>query len=348
MSITKTKFGNMPDGREVFLYTLENHKKVKAEIISYGAIVRSLWVKDSKGEYTDIVLGRDTLSEYLNNTGYYGAAVGRYANRIYRGKFEIDGTEYNVSINDGKNSLHGGIHGFNSYVWDVCECGTEDEPSIKMSITSPDGDEGYPGNLKMTITYTLTSNNGFIMHYEGTSDKDTVLNMTNHSYFNLNGVGRENIYNLKLQLNCDFYTPNTNECLPNGEILSVKGTPMDFTEGKKVGNDILSDFPQLKEFGGYDHNFVIRGRGFRKFAVLSSDITGITMEAYTDKPGVQLYTGNCIEEGRICKNGISYKPHDALCLETQYFPNSTGYSQFESPVLKKNEKYDFTTEYRFV
>ena len=348
MSITKTKFGTMPDGKEVYSYTLDNGKKLKAEILSYGATVRSLFVKDKDGNFKDVVLGLETLSDYLDNPAYYGAAVGRVANRVLKGTFELNGERYNLDINDGDNSLHGGFHGFSHYVWDVCEGGTDDEPELKMSILSPDGDGGYPGNLKMTVTYKLTAQNGLLIHYEGVSDKDTVVNMTNHSYFNLNGAGDDNIYSLDLQMNCDYFTPNTDECLPNGEILSVKNTPMDFTDGKKVGKDILSDFEQLKKFGGYDHNFAIRGRGFRKCAVVSSEKTGIKMEVYTNTPGVQLYTGNSIDEKRNCKNGIIYKPHDALCLETQYFPNSTGYSHFESPILKKDEKYDMTTEYRFI
>lgn len=346
MSIVKKSFGFMPDGQEVFSYLLDNGKKVKAEILSYGGIIKNLWVKTNSGEYLDVVLGRDTLEEYLDNDGYFGALIGRHANRIYKGKFCIGNTEYSVGINDGGNSLHGGVKGFDKYVWEVVEKDDENNPSLVMSIVSPDGEEGFPGELKVTVTYTLSENNGLIIHYEAVSDKDTVVNLTNHSYFNLNKQG-ENIDSLNLQMNCSFYTPNTDECMPYGEILSVKGTPFDFTAGKKVGKDIHSDYPQIKEFDGYDHNFIIDGQGFRKAAVVSSDDTGITMEVYTDKPGVQLYTGNCIQEGRICKNGQTYKKHDALCLETQYFPNSTSYRHFPSPILKAGEKYDFTTEYRF-
>ena len=348
MSITKKIFGTMPDGKEVFSYILDNGKNLKAEILSYGGIVRSLYVKDKDGNFKDIVLGLESLSDYLDNPAYFGAAVGRVANRILKGKFEINKTQYNLDINDGNNSLHGGFHGFSHYVWDVSEGGTQEEPELIMCIESKDGDGGFPGTLKMKMTYKLTSQNGLLIHYDGICDKDTVVNMTNHSYFNLNGAGEDNIYNLTLQMNCDYFTPNTDECLPNGEVLSVKGTPMDFTVPKKVGEDILSDFDQLKKFGGYDHNFAIRGRGMRKCAVVYSDKTGIKMEVYTDKPGVQLYTGNSIDDKRVCENNTIYKPHDALCLETQYFPNSAGYSHFESPILKKGEKYDFITEYRFI
>ena len=347
MSITKSSFGFMPDGKEVFLYTLDNNKNVKAEIINYGGIIKSLWVKDNKGEYRDIVLGRDTLEEYFNNEGFFGALVGRHANRIYRGKFNINSNEYTVGINDGKNSLHGGIKGFDKYVWDVLENDDENNPAITLSILSPDGDEGFPGNLKVNVTYTLNENDGISIHYEAVSDKDTVVNLTNHSYFNPNGIGNGNIYDLDLQMNCSFYTPNTDECMPYGEILSVSDTPFDFTNSKKVGQDIKSDFEQISKFGGYDHNLIIDGSGFRKAAELYSEKTGICMEMYTDKPGVQLYTGNCIEEGRVCKNKETYRIHDALCLETQLFPNSTSYSHFPSPILKANEKYDYTTEYRF-
>lgn len=348
MSITKKSFGFMPDGREVFSYLLDNGKNIRAEILSYGGIVKSLFVKDKNNEYVDVVLGRDTLEEYLDNDGYFGALIGRHANRIYKGKFKISQTEYSVGINDGKNSLHGGVSGFDKYVWNVRQIDEAQNPALEMSITSPDGEEGFPGELKVTVTYTLNENNGLVINYKAVSDKDTVVNLTNHSYFNLNGVGNENIYNLNMQMNCGFYTPNTDECMPYGEILSVKNTPFDFTTPKNVGKDINSDYPQIKMFGGYDHNFIIDGEGFRKAAVVSSDTTGIIMEVYTDKPGVQLYTGNCINDARVCKNGNRYKKHDALCLETQYFPNSTSYSHFPSPILKAGEEYNFTTEYRFI
>lgn len=347
MSITKKSFGFMPDGKEVFLYTLDNEKNVKAEILSYGGIIRSIFVKDNNGEYRDIALGRDTLEEYFNNEGYFGALIGRHGNRIYRGKFNINGCEYSATTNDNGNSLHGGVSGFDKYVWDVVEKDDDNNPTLILSITSPDGDQGFPGNLKVNVTYTVNENDGLSIKYEAVSDKDTVVNLTNHAYFNLNGIGNGNIYNLDLKMNCSFYTPNTNECMPYGEILSVKGTPFDFTSYKKIGEDINSDYEQFSMFGGYDHNFVIDGCGFRKAIELYSEKTGILMEVFTDKPGVQMYTGNCIEEGRVCKNKETYKIHDALCLETQYFPNSTSYKHFPSPILKANEKYEFTTEYKF-
>lgn len=348
MSITKTLFDRTPDGKEVYSYVLDNNKNLRAEILNYGGIIKSLWVKKANGEYVDVVLGSDTLDGYLNNTGYYGAAIGRVANRIYKSKFFIDNTEYNVTPNSNENSLHGGKIGYDSYIWDVTEKGSDDEPSLEMYIVSPDGDEGYPGTLKIIMTYTLTENNGLLIHYEAVSDKDTIVNLTNHSYFNLNGLNSGNIHNHYMQMNCDFFTPNTDECMPYGEILSVKDTPFDFTSGKLIGDGINGDHKQIQMFCGYDHNFVIRGTGFRKACVVSSDETGIAMEVYTDKPGVQLYTGNSIVEGEISKNGKTFRPHDALCLETQYFPNSITYPHYPSPILRAGKKYDFKTEYKFI
>jgi len=347
MSILKKSFGFMPDGKEVFSYLLDNGKNVKAEIITYAGIVKNLWVKDKNGEYVDVVLGRDSLEEYFTNKGCFGALIGRHANRIYRGKFEINGTEYNVGINNGKNSLHGGIKGFDKYVWDAKEIDDENAPALELTFFSPDGDEGFPGNLNVKVTYIVSEQDGLVMHYEAVSDKDTVVNLTNHSYFNVNGIGNGNIYDLDMQMNCSFFTPNTDECLPYGEIWAVKGTPFDFTETKKVGDLIKTDYEQLNMFGGYDHNFIIDGKGYRKAAMVASDKTGIVMDVYTDKPGVQLYTGNAVEEGRVCKDGLVYSKHEALCLETQFFPNSTSYAHFSSPFLKAGEKYDYTTEYRF-
>ena len=348
MSITKRKFGNTPDGKEVYAYTLDNERNIKVEILNYGGIIRSLLVKGKNNEYIDVVLGRETLDEYMNNEGYFGALIGRYANRIYRGKFSINGTDYNIGISDNNNSLHGGIKGFDKYIWNVEEVNFGKNPSIVLSLVSPDGDEGFPGELKVSVEYSLNEKNGLEIHYEAISNKDTVVNLTNHSYFNLNGAGNSDVLNHLMQMNCSFYTPNSDECLPYGEILSVKDSPFDFTEEKLIGCDINSDSSQIKLFNGYDHNFVIDGYGFRKAITLKSNVTGISMEVYTDKPGVQLYTGNYIDTNRICKQGKKYKKYGGLCLETQFFPNSTSFSHFSYPILKKGQKYNFTTEYRFI
>ena len=341
MSITKELFGKLKDGSEVYNYILENKNGIKAEILSYGGIIKNLYVNG-----IDVVLGRDTLEEYLDNEGYFGALIGRHANRIENATFEINGTVFNVGANEKKQSLHGGFCGFDKKNWNVTQSGTENEPAIIMTITSPDGEEGFPGNLEVTVTYTLTNNNGLVIHYEAVSDKDTVVNLTNHSYFNLNGHDSGTIDGHILQLNSEFYTPNTPDCFPYGEVLSVSGTPFDFRAPKPLGQDISADFEQIDMFGGYDHNFALCGTGMRRCAVLSGD--KIVMETYTNKPAVQIYSGNAIQEGRICKSGTEYKVHQAVCLETQFFPNSTTHSHFPDAFLKKGEKYDYTTEYRFI
>lgn len=343
MAITKELFGTLKNGENVFAYTLDNGKGVKAVILTYGGIVKNLYVNG-----TDVVLGRDTLNEYSDNDGYYGAVVGRHANRIKNAEFNINDRIYKVGKNDGNNSLHGGFDGFDKKNWSAIESGSASEPSLILKTFSPDGEEGFPGNLHVTVTYTLTVQNGLVIHYEAISDKDTVVNLTNHSYFNLNGHSSGTVDGHTLQINADFFTPNTDECMPYGEILSVKNTPFDFTAPKKIGEGFVSDHEQIKKFGGYDHNFVLCGNGFRKVAVLGGDKTGIVMETYTDKPGVQIYSGNCIDDKRVCKDGCIYAVHQAVCLETQIFPNSTSIPHFPSAVLKKDNKYDFTTEYRFV
>lgn len=347
MSITKEKFGTLKNGESVYVYTLKSISGLEAEILTYGGIIKNLRI-EKNGKQTDIVLGRNTLEEYLDNDGYFGAAVGRHANRIPCSEFTINSVTYKISANEGENSLHGGFEGFNAKNWSAEEGGTTDEPSLILSYMSADGEEGFPGNLNVKITYTLTSKNAIVLHYEAVSDKDTVVNLTNHSYFNLNGHNSGTIDEHTLWLNSEFYTPNTDKCLPFGEIHSVKGTPFDFTSPKKLGQDIFSDFEQIKMFGGYDHNFALNGKGFRKCAELKGDKTEIIMEMYTDKPGVQIYSGNCINENKVCKDGAVYKVHQAVCLETQFFPASTAYSHYPSAFLNKNEKYDYTTEYRFL
>lgn len=346
MSITKVNFGQTSNGENIILYTLDNKKGLSAEILNYGGILRSLYVNDKNGIKTDVVLGRDSFEDYLNNDGYLGALIGRHANRIANGTFEIDGQQFSVGVNEGKNSLHGGINGFDKKIWAVKEI-DGDEPAIELSVISPDGEEGFPGTLNVTVTYTITSDNALKINYSAKCDKDTVVNMTNHAYFNIAGHGSGTIDKQTLWINADFYTPNNDECMPNGEVLSVTGTPFDFRIAKPIGQDINSDFEQVKMFGGYDHNFVISGRGYRKAAVAKCIENGIVMEVYTDKPGMQLYTSNGLAEG-IYKNNTKYSVHQGFCLETQYFPNAMEFSHYPAPILKKNDEYNFTTEYRFI
>lgn len=347
MAITKSLYGTLKSGEEVYVYTLDNGKGVSAEILTYGGIIKNLYVTDKNGVKTDIVLGRDTLEDYLTNDGYIGAAIGRHANRIARGEFELSGNTYHVGINEGKNSLHGGKVGFDKKVWEAKEGGTDNAPSLIMSLVSPDGEEGFPGTVEVTMTYTITEDNALKINYKAVSDKDTVLNLTNHSYFNLAGHDSGEMTKQVLQINSGFYTPNDSECMPTGEVLSVAGTPFDFRTPKAIGRDINADFAQIQAVGGFDHNFAIEGRGYRMAAVAKCEENGINMEVWTDKPAMQLYTSNALPEGTY-KNGAKYKPHDAFCLETQYFPNAMAHSHYPSPILKKGEVYDFTTEYKFI
>lgn len=349
MSIVSKQFGKFLKGEVATCYTLDNGNGLIAEVLDYGCIIKNLYVKDRNGEYVDVVLGRDTLAEYGDNDGYFGAVIGRNANRIANSRFNIKSKTYKLNANDGRNNLHGGLCGFDKKLWRVTLFNNPKEPSIMFKLRSPNGEEGFPGELDVTVTYTLTKNNGFLIDYVAVGDEDTVCNLTNHSYFNLNGHDSgKTVDNLKLKINSNFYTPNTKECLPNGEIRLVKGTPFDFTKGKLVGQDINSDTDeQIKMFGGYDHNFILEGNGRRKAASLYCEENGIKMDMYTDSIGVQLYTGNCIDEKRKCKGKTVYSKHSGLCLETQFIPNSFSFDHFPKPILPAGKTYHHVTEYRF-
>jgi len=346
MSI-KTKEYGIISGMNVTEYEMVNCNGMTVCVLDYGCIIKNILVNDKNGNKTDVVLGQASPEAYAENPGYLGAAIGRYANRLANGKVVINGKEYNVGINDGDNSLHGGIVGFDKKVWNAEIGGTDAEPVLKLTMTSPDGEEGYPGNLDVTVTYTITKDNELVIHYEGVTDADTLMNMTNHSYFNLGGHKSGLVDNHVLTMNCSFYTPNNSECMPTGEILSVEGTGFDFRGGKKLGDGFNASDEQIKMFGGFDHNFVIDGAGMRKASVLVNEETGIAMDTYTDKPGVQIYTCNAMDEGMPGKDGAVYGVHKAICLETQLFPNAVKNSHFPSAVLKAGDKYDTTTIYKF-
>ncbi|MDO5478071.1 MAG: aldose epimerase family protein [Clostridia bacterium] len=338
--IEKILYGKVgPD--EVYLFKMDNGRGLTAEIITYGGIVRTLCYNG-----VDVVLGRDTLEEYMENNGCYGALIGRNSNRIAKGEFTLNGKKYTLAKNNGNNNLHGGNIGFGKRVWQG-KAVDKEEPSLILSIISEDGDEGFPGKVKVKVTYTLTKDNGLKIHYEGKANADTLLNMTNHTYFNLNGHDSGTVDGHTLMINSSFYTPNTDECMPYGVVESVAETAFDFRKGIKMADGFTSGHPQVELFGGYDHNFALDGFGFRKFSTLTGDVTGIVMDSYTDRPAVQLYTGNGIQTERVCKGGAKYPVHGGLCLETQVFPNAMEYSHFPSPVLKKGEVYDTVTEYRF-
>jgi len=344
MSANEESFGQTSDGRGVNLYTLTNTNGLKARITNYGAILVSLEVPDRNGRLADITLGFDTLEGYLKGHPYFGATVGRYANRIGKAKFVLDGVEYKLAANNGENHLHGGIKGFDKVVWKPEDLRADDnEALVKMSYVSEDGEEGYPGNLACTVTYTLTKDDELKMSYEAETDKTTVVNLTNHSYFNLAGEGTGDILRHELRLNADKYTPVDEGLIPTGEIRSVKNSPMDFTLPKSIGS-------RIKQVGnGYDHNYVLNsGGGALALAARAYEPTsGRIMEIHTTEPGVQLYTGNFLDGSLIGKAGKAYKKHYAFCLETQHFPDSPNKPNFPSVVLQPGQKYTSVTVHKF-
>ena len=350
MSIRKQAFGKTEDGKNVDLYTLTNTNGLKAEIMTYGGIVTSLQVPDRDGNFADIVLGCDSLDEYIKGTPYFGALVGRYANRIAKGRFTLDGVEYTLATNNGPNHLHGGVKGFSMVVWNAKQMQTDQGPALKLTYRSRDGEEGYPGNLSCTVIYTLTNNNELKISYEAKTDKATVINLTHHSYFNLGGYNSGNILGHELMINADRFTPVDKDLIPTGEIKPVKGTPMDFTRPMAIGSRI-EQVP-----GGYDHNYVLNSSPpscFRKKAgglALAASVyepkTGRVMEIFTTEPGIQFYTGNFLD-GSVKGKGAVYNKHNGFCLETQHFPDSPNKPNFPSAVLKPGEKYTQLTVHRF-
>ena len=338
--IEKIPYG-IVGSEEVFLFKMDNGKGLTAEIITYGGILRTLTY-----EGVDVVLGRDSLSEYIENAGCFGALIGRNSNRIAKGEFTLNGKKYELAKNNGNNNLHGGNIGFGKRVWEG-KAVDRSEPSVILTLVSEDGDEGFPGKVKVKVTYTLTKENGLKIHYEGKANEDTLLNMTNHTYFNLNGHNSGTVDGHVMEMQSSFYTPNTKECMPYGVVEKVDGTPFDMRNGIKLGDAFASGNAQIDMFGGFDHNFALDGFGFRKFSTLKGEKTGIVMDSYTDRPAVQIYTGNGIQTERVCKNGAKYPVHGGVCLETQVFPNAMEFSHFPSPILKKGEEYDTVTEYRF-
>lgn len=347
MSVEKTFWGITKDGKEVHKYFIANEQGANIEVIDYGAILVSVCVPDNTGLLRDVVLGYDRLEDYEENPNFFGATIGRSGNRIANGRFEINSVIYQMDQNENENNVHSGKNGFEKRIWNVDEA---DRDHVVFSLLSPDGDEGFPGEFKISVTYTLTEENEVKIHYSGICDKDTVANMTNHSYFNLGGHDSGLVLDQILQINADSFTPVADsKSIPTGEIAPVKGTPMDFTEGKPIGRDIEADFEQLIFTGGYDHNYVLNNQNgtVRLAAKAKSEESGIGLEVYTDTPGVQFYAGNFIS-GPAGKDGVSYEPRAGFCLETQYYPNSINEPGFPSPILKKGDRYETTTIYHFI
>lgn len=348
MSIEKKYFESTPDGTNVYSFILTNSKGTVIEIINFGGIVRSFRVPDGKGRFDDVVLGFDKLEDYIKEGPYFGAIIGRYANRIAKGSFRLNGAEYKLAVNNGPNHLHGGLIGFDKVVW---EPRILDNESLELSYTSKDMEEGFPGNLEVKVTYTLAEDNSLKINYLALTDKDTIVNLTNHSYFNLSGHASGSILSHKVYINADKFTPADKDSIPTGELRDVEGTPMDFTKLKKVGDEINSSYEQIVFAKGYDHNFVINREdgGLVKACEVVDENSGRTMEVYTTMPGVQFYTGNFIEESVVGpgKDGAKYLNYSGLALETQFFPDSINIKHFPSPILRAKEEYRHTTIYKF-
>ena len=345
--MTKIEFGKTADGRIASLYTLTNQKGMILKVTDLGASIVSLQVPDRTGSLRDVVLGYDTPQEYLDNTCYFGTVIGRSGNRIDKGRFQIGDRTFQLAVNDNENNLHSGPDGYDKRIWEAKE-GPE-EGQVTFSLESPDGDQGFPGNFRVSVTYTLTEGGGVRLSYQGVSDQDTVANLTNHVYFNLSGHDSGSIEEQELRLEASFYTPVRDyQSIPTGEIAPVEGTPMDFTKAKAIGKDIGADFDQLKYVGGYDHNFVLAGEPgtFRKMAEAYSEASGIFMEAFTDCAGMQFYAGNGLSPQKG-KGGVTYQKRQGFCLESQYFPNAVNQEGFLKPILKAGEPYASVTEYRF-
>ncbi len=349
VTVKAEPFGSTPKGEKVTLYALTNRNGVTARIINYGAIVVSLRVPDSKGKLDDIVLGYDTLDDYIANNPYFGAIAGRYANRIALGQFVLDGVTYTLATNNGPNHLHGGVRGFDKVIWQARPVEKADQAGVEFSYLSKDGEEGYPGNLRVIVTYWLTNADELRIEYEARTDKATPVNLTHHSYFNLAGQGTGSILDHEMMINADQFTPVDDGLIPTGELRSVKGTPMDFRRPTAIGARINQEYEQLQYGGGYDHNWVLnRGKKPLTLAArVSEPTTGRIMEVYTTEPGLQFYAGNFLDGSNIGKGGRPYTYRSGFCLEAQHFPDSPNKPSFPSTILKPGECYTQTTVYRF-
>jgi aldose 1-epimerase len=336
------------DGRPIILYTLTNAHGVEVRAMNYGGIIQSLRIPDRKGQLADIVLGHDKAEGYMPNPPFLGAIVGRYANRIANGTFTLDGKTYTLPKNDGPNTLHGGItRTFDKVLWDGEPL--KGKNGVAFTYLSKDGEEGFPGNLKVTVTYTLTDSNELVIDYTATTDKATPINVSQHSYFNLKGEGNGDILDHEIMINADKFTPVDKNLIPTGELRPVKGTPFDFTSSTKIGARIEDPYEQMVLGHGYDHNFVInrKGAGMILAARVYEPTTGRVLEVTTTQPGVQFYTGNFLDGTVTGKEGHVYKHRYGFCLETQHFPDSPNHPDFPSTILKPGEKFHQTTAFKF-
>jgi len=340
MSITVSSFGALPDGRSAERFTIKNNKGSSAILTNYGAILLGLEMPDSHGVMADVTLGFDSLDEYLAGSNpYFGATVGRFANRINGGRFSLEGLDYSLALNNGRNHLHGGVRGFDKVLWGYELMDGESGSCIRFCYISPNGEEQYPGTLSVSVTYELTDDNELIISYEAETDKTTIINLTNHTYFNLSGGESETILDHELELCADNYTPVNEELIPTGEVASVSETPLDFRKPKFIGRDISH------VVGGYDHNYIL-SEDLDYDVRVSDPLSGRIMEMRTTEPAVQLYTGNFLKKLKG-RNGSIYCQHAGVCLEAQHYPDSPNQPQFPSVVLNPGETYRQTTSYRF-
>ena len=347
-TISSEPFGII-DGKLVTLYTLRNAAGMEAKITNYGGILVSLLVPDRDGKFDDIVLGYDSLAEYVRDSPYFGAIIGRFGNRIARGKFSLEGKEYTLAVNSVPHHLHGGVRGFDKVVWNAKTSVTHGNAFVELTYISIDNEEGYPGSLRVTVRYNLTLKNQLTILYEATTDKPTVLNLTNHSYFNLAGAGNGDILGHRLMVHANTYTPVDSELIPTGELAGVEGTPFDFRKPTAIGTRLHDDNMQLRYGGGYDHNFVLdrAGDGLERAATVEDPASGRVMEVKTNEPGLQFYSGNFLDGHNIGKGGKPYQYRFGFCLETQHFPDSPNESKFPSTVLRPGQTYRTTTSYGF-
>ncbi|HEX3187136.1 MAG TPA: aldose epimerase family protein [Pyrinomonadaceae bacterium] len=332
MTVTRKTFGTGEEGEEVYLYTLKNRNGLEVSITNYGGTITSIMAPDRTGVFGDVVLGYETLDEYIRNPRYFGTLIGRFANRIANGKFWLNGVEYQLAQNNNQNHLHGGVKGFDKRVWKSVTTDT----GLQLEYFSPDGEENYPGNLSVAVEYSLNDENALRIDYHASTDQDTIVNLTNHSYFNLAGQGT--ILDHELMLRARSFTPVADDLIPTGEIRAVEGTPMDFRTARVIGN------------GGYDHNFVLddwKHGSIRSVARVREPNSGRVMEVFTTQPGIQFYSGNFLDGSLVGKHGVRYEKYAALCLETQHYPDSPNHPNFPSTVLRAGESYDESTIYKF-
>lgn len=342
----KEHFQETVNGKQTALYILKNKNNVQAAITNYGGRLVGFLTPDKNGNLIDVVVGFENIDKYVKTTEpYFGATIGRYGNRIAKGKFELDGKQYSLAINNGQNSLHGGKVGFQDVVWDANQV---DDHTLELNYLSADMEEGYPGNLNVKVTYTLTDDNELKIDYVATTDKKTVVNLTNHAFFNLNGEGSGPILDHVLQINADKYTPVDSTLIPTGELEPVKGTPFDFNEPTAIGKRIDEENEQLKNGLGYDHNYVLNGgSGLKPAATVVGDQSGIVMEVFTEEPGLQFYSGNFMQSKNTFKGGSKDDFRTAFCLETQHFPDSPNQPDFPSTILNPGQTYKTSSVYKF-